>query len=79
MREPSAEEPAAEAPSPQVSRALGEARQTLDEAQRALERGDWAAFGQAMQRLRSTLSQPGSEGEGGAATQDREGKEDVGQ
>jgi uncharacterized membrane protein (UPF0182 family) len=34
---------------------LAQARQALDAAQQALAKGDWAAFGEAMQRLRETL------------------------
>jgi uncharacterized membrane protein (UPF0182 family) len=36
---------------------LDQARQALDAAQQALTKGDWAAFGDAMQRLRDTLGQ----------------------
>jgi uncharacterized membrane protein (UPF0182 family) len=34
---------------------LAQARQALDAAQQALAKGDWATFGEAMQRLRDTL------------------------
>ncbi len=45
---------------------LDKAREALDAAQQALAQGDWAAFGEAMQRLRDTLghrpaAQAGSE------------------
>jgi uncharacterized membrane protein (UPF0182 family) len=34
---------------------LDQARRALDAAQQALAKGDWTAFGEAMQRLRDTL------------------------
>jgi uncharacterized protein len=37
---------------------LEQARTALDAAQQALGEGDWAAFGEAMQRLRDTLGHP---------------------
>ena len=45
--------PAPQRPLPELS----EARDALDRAQQALEDGDWAAFGQAMQELKSTLDE----------------------
>ena len=38
---------------------LGQARSSLDEAERALARGDWQAFGRAMQALRQLLMRGG--------------------
>jgi uncharacterized protein len=51
-REPT--EPATAAALPGID--LGQARSSLDEAERALGRGDWQAFGRAMQTLRQLLT-----------------------
>ena len=54
-REPT--EPATAAALPGID--LGQARSSLDEAERALARGDWQAFGRAMQVLRQLLMRGG--------------------
>jgi uncharacterized membrane protein (UPF0182 family) len=50
------------APAPSAD--LERAREALDAAEQALRRGDWAAFGTAMQRLRGLLGPPGMPGDG---------------
>jgi hypothetical protein len=50
-------EPATAAALPGID--LGQARSSLDEAERALARGDWQAFGRAMQALRQLLMRGG--------------------
>ena len=47
---------------------LDQAREALDAAQQALAKGDWAAFGAAMQRLRDRLGpQPAAARDGSAS------------
>ena len=55
-REPS--EPAVAEAMPGID--LDQARRSLDEAEQALGRGDWQAFGRAMQELRQLLT-PGDD------------------
>jgi hypothetical protein len=43
---------------------LSGARDALAAAEAALRQGDWAAFGQAMQRLRDVLGRLGEHGDG---------------
>jgi uncharacterized protein len=43
---------------------LDRARDALDAAEEALRAGDWAAFGEAMQRLSDTLGRPRTPGDG---------------
>jgi hypothetical protein len=37
---------------------LGQARTQFDEAQKAMQQGDWAKFGQAMEGLKRLLAGP---------------------
>jgi len=48
---------------------LQKARDALDAAQQALGKGDWAAFGEAMQRLRDTLGHQPAAAQDGAVSQ----------
>ncbi|MGI9626739.1 MAG: UPF0182 family protein, partial [Longimicrobiales bacterium] len=46
------------APNPEFTEPSGAALQLLNEAEEALRSGDWAAFGRALERLRTTLEGP---------------------
>jgi uncharacterized membrane protein (UPF0182 family) len=50
------QERAAQAPGRQPE--LGQARTQLEEAQKAIQQGDWEKFGRAMQVLKRLLSEP---------------------
>ena len=53
---PTGTEPPGEAPSPELAAALADAQEALEDSETALQEGDFAAYGEAQERLREAIA-----------------------